>query len=70
MPPLDKLPFLKSLCWQGHAASVVGLSNDEILQLYERNWRYRGVVADLSEDEKILLLQLATQYHSWIVNEI
>jgi hypothetical protein len=70
MPSLDKLPFLKSLCWQGHSASVAGLSDDEILQLYERNWRYRGVVADLSEEEKIMLLQLATKYHSWIVNEI
>jgi hypothetical protein len=70
MSSLDNLPFLKSLCWQGHAASVAGLSDDEILQLYERNWRYRGVIADLSKDEKIMLLQLATKYRSWIVNEI
>jgi hypothetical protein len=70
MQSLDKLPFLKSLCWQGHAASLVWLSEDEILQLYERNWRYRGVVADLSEDEKIMLLQLATKYQAWIVSEL
>jgi hypothetical protein len=70
MTSLDNLPFLKSLCWQGHSASVAELSDDEILQLYERNWRYRGVIADLSEDEKILLSQLATKHHSWIANEL
>jgi len=61
---------LKSLCWQGLAASGAGLSDDEILQLYERNWRYQSVIADLGEDEKIMLLQLATKHHSWIANEI
>jgi hypothetical protein len=70
MTSLDNLPFLKSLCWQGHSALVTGLSDDEILQLYERNWRYRGVVAELSEGEKILLFQLATKHHSWIANEL
>ena len=70
MPPLDDLPFLKSLCWQGQSASVQGLADNDILQLYERNWQYRGVLADLSDRERDMLLQLATKYHSWIANEI
>lgn len=70
MPTLDQLPFLKSLCWQGQTASIAHLSEDEILQLYERGWRYRGVMADLSDVEKTLLQQLATKYHSWLINEL
>ena len=70
IPTLDKLPFLQSLCWQGETPSIAHLTENEILQLYERNWRYRGVVADLSTEEKRLLKQLATKYRSWVVNEI
>ncbi len=33
--PLDQLPFLKSLCWQGQTASIAHLSEAEILQIYE-----------------------------------
>ena len=68
--PIAELPFLKSLCWQGQTASIAGLSEDELLEIYERNWRYRGVIADLSEGEEKMLLKLATQYHSWLVSEI
>lgn len=70
MPTLDQLPFLKSLCWQGQTASIAHLSAAEILQLYERGWRYRGVLADVSEVEKRLIQRLATQYHSWLINEL
>jgi hypothetical protein len=70
MTSLDNLPFLKSLCWQGQAASIAGLSENDILQLYERNWRYLGVVADLGKDEKKMLFKLATKHRSWLVNEL
>lgn len=70
IPTLDQLPFLQSLCWQSETPSIAHLTENEILQLYERNWRYRGVVADLSTEEKRLLKQLATKYRSWVVNEI
>jgi hypothetical protein len=47
---LEDLPFLQclwlpqacSLCWQSEQASIEGLSDLEILNLYERNWRYKG----------------------------
>ena len=64
MPSITDLPFLKSLCWQGETPSIDGLSDGEILQIYERNWRYRGVIADLSEAEEKMLLRLATQHRS------
>ncbi len=70
IPTLDELPFLKSLCWQGQTASIAGLAEDEILSLYERGWRYRGVMADLGETEKVWLQTLAAKHHSWLVNEI
>lgn len=69
-PPFDDLPFLKSLCWQGEVPAIVPLSDAEMLQLYERNWRYRGVLADLGEVEKAVVHQLALKYHSWLVNEV
>ena len=52
MLPLSQLPFLQSVCWQGEKASIEHLTEGEILQIYERNWRYRGVIADLSETEE------------------
>ena len=68
--PIADLPFLTSLCWQGQKASITGLSENEILQIYERNWRYRGVIADLGQDEKKMLLKLATQHRSWLASEL
>ena len=70
MPTIDQLPFLRSVCWQGKTASIAHLSEEEILQLYERHWRYRGVIADLGETETILLQRLAAKYHSWLINEL
>ncbi|MEL6604519.1 MAG: hypothetical protein AAFP20_14985 [Cyanobacteria bacterium J06614_10] len=63
-------PFLRSICWQGESPALATLSDQEMLQLYERNWRYRGVLADLSEREKAILLDVATKYQSWLVSEL
>ena len=68
--PITDLPFLRALCWQGQEASIAELAEDEILQMYERNWRYRGVVADLGEAEGEMLFKLAAQYRSWLVSEL
>lgn len=70
MRSLADFPFLQSLCWQGQSASVTGLCDEEILQLYERNWHYRGVIADLSKAEKDMLQQLAERHRSWLINEV
>ncbi|BAU10944.1 unknown protein [Leptolyngbya sp. NIES-3755] len=67
---LTDLPFLQSICWQSENPSIEKLSDAEIIQLYERNWRYRGVIADLSETEKMFVYQLAIAYQSWLANEL
>lgn len=67
---LSDLPFLQSICWQAEHPSIEGLSDAEIVQLYERNWRYRGVVADLSDTEKTIVYHLAIAQRSWLANEL
>jgi hydroxyethylthiazole kinase-like sugar kinase family protein len=67
---LEDLPFLRSLCWQSQQASIEGLSDLEILELYERNWQYKGVMADLSDIEAQFVQRLAQQYQSWLVNHV
>jgi hypothetical protein len=70
LPQLDELPFLQSLCWQGETPSIAGLTAAEILGLYERNCRYRGVLVELSPVEQDFVRSLATEYHSWLVNDV
>lgn len=69
-PNLDELPFLRSLCWQANSPSIANLSESEILQLYERNWRYQGAIANLSETERQFVRELAQDYRSWLVNDV
>jgi hypothetical protein len=69
-PDLDRLPFLKSLCWQGDQPSIAHLTNAEILSIYERNWQYRGALAEVSEVERQWIRRLAAEYHSWLVNDV
>ena len=45
---LEDLPFLRSLCWQGQEPSIAHWSEQEVLNLYERNWRFRGVMAEVA----------------------
>jgi hypothetical protein len=72
MEPLQlaQLPFLTSLCWQGENPSLAHLTELEILNLYERNWPLRGVMADTSEPETTFIRRIAVEYHSWLVNEV
>lgn len=72
-PHLDQLPFLQSLCWQGLAeerAQFIDRPPAEILAIYERGWRWRGVIADMSEVERQYIKTLATQFSSWLLNEL
>lgn len=70
LPSIDDLPFLRSLCWQGNSPDITLLSESEILQLYERNWRYKNVMADVSEVERQFIHKLARRYGSWIGNDV
>jgi hypothetical protein len=70
VPHLNELPFLQSLCWQGETPTIANLTEVEVLQLYERNWRFRGVLADLSAVEQQFIHQLATEHHSWLAHDL
>ena len=67
---LEELPFLRSLCWQGNVPSIDQWSEQDVLNLYERNWRFRGVMAEVSDGEATVIRALAMKHHSWLVNEI
>jgi hypothetical protein len=67
---LEQLPFLTSLCWQGERPTIAHLSERDILNLYERNWRLRGVMADPGEQEVRFIRRIAAEYQSWLVNEV
>ncbi|MEZ5452468.1 MAG: hypothetical protein R3E93_06545 [Thiothrix sp.] len=63
-----QLPFLQALCWQRD--SLESLSTDEILDLYERGWNYRGILADLEGEELEFVKALAQAKQSWLVNDV
>lgn len=67
---LNAFPFLNSLCWQGENPSIEPLTTAEILSLYERNWRLRGVVANLSADETTWIQTYGKLHNSWLINEL
>jgi len=61
MPPVAavprELPFLESLSWNDRGWRE--LSALEMLQRYETGWRWRGVLADPTEEELAFLRSLA-----------
>jgi hypothetical protein len=66
--PPKELPFLQAITWQRKLDNLPNY--DEMLDLYERGWKYRGVLAEIEGQELTFLKQLAKWKHSWIVNEI
>ncbi len=65
---LDGFPFLNAISWQVEDLSVY--NDDEILNLYERGWIYKGILAELSIHESAFLKKLAKAKRSWLVNEL
>lgn len=53
----DKLPFLEAICWQTKDVKHFTLS--EMLNLYERCRRYRGILAELEGEELYFVNQLS-----------
>jgi hypothetical protein len=66
----EQFPFLTSLCWQGEKPAVADLSELDMLHLYERHWRLRGVMADPSAQEMTFIRRVAAEHQSWLVNEV
>ncbi|MBD2093350.1 nucleotidyl transferase AbiEii/AbiGii toxin family protein [Microcoleus sp. FACHB-1515] len=67
-PPISELPFLRSICWQGEVPNIDQLAEIELLQLYERNWRYRDRLAPFSEVERQFVQSIATKHQSWLAS--
>jgi len=63
----SKLPFLEFLGWQ--IADVYRLTQLEMLDRYERGWRYRHIT-DLPVSELVFIKQLAVDLKSWLLGEL
>ena len=63
-----QLPFLKALCWQ--MSDIEGLTPAEILQTYERGWRYLGVLPQPNQEEWQFIRQLSDEYRSWLQTDL
>ena len=63
-----RLPFLEAICWQIN--DVRQIATQDMLDYYERGWLYRGVLADLSEEEQTFLHKIALLEGSWLANEV
>ncbi|MEE9353950.1 MAG: hypothetical protein V3U75_00010 [Methylococcaceae bacterium] len=64
----EHVPLLEAICWQ--LDDLTQLSDNEILDIYERGWMYKGVLADLSGEELVFLRALAKAKQSWLINVI
>lgn len=64
----DKLPFLKSICWQ--IRDIKRLNFKEMLGLYEDGWHYLGVLGEPSPEELRFIKQLIQHYGSWLANDV
>ena len=62
------LPFLKTICWQTKDVQHFTLS--EMLNRYERGWKYRGVLADLEGEELEFVRNLVKKHNSWIAADV
>ncbi|CAN1210849.1 Nucleotidyl transferase AbiEii/AbiGii toxin family protein [Tumidithrix helvetica PCC 7403] len=62
------LPFLSAICWQESTARK--LSPEEMLRLYERNWRFLGVLGHPTAEEFAFIAKIAKSYGSWLNAEL
>jgi hypothetical protein len=68
IPIPSKLPFLEDLCWQ--TDDIYKFTAYEMLELYERGWRYKDVFKSMTEAEKEFIKQLSLKYNSWLDTEL
>jgi hypothetical protein len=61
-------PFLNALVWQRTDSSH--LSDLEVLRLYERNWRQRGVTAEPNTEELEYIRNLVNFYGSDLYGDL
>ena len=63
-----ELPFLKAICWDLRDVNL--LSQDEILNRYERGWEYKGILADIPYQELQYIADLARTKGSWLQTRV
>lgn len=70
-PPSD-LPFLQSLLWQTERTDgqTEALSHEEMLNVYERGWRYRDTLESPTPEELSFIRQLALEHKSWLIHDV
>ncbi|MBO3463814.1 nucleotidyl transferase AbiEii/AbiGii toxin family protein [Aetokthonos hydrillicola Thurmond2011] len=64
----QKLPFLESIGWQ--LKNVYQMSENEIIQLYQRNWHHRTTFKNFKQEEKKFVHYLAKKYNSWLLPDL
>ena len=63
------LPFLRSLLWQTNGAIAV-LTPEEMLNVYERGWRYRYTLESPTPEELNFIRELAAQFASTMIHDV
>lgn len=63
----QNLPFLESVGWQ--IKNVYEMTEEEMIQLYQRNWHHQNTFNNLQVEEKHFIHCLAKKYNSWILSD-
>lgn len=64
-----KLPLLDAICKKLNQR--VNLDSEQsVLGLYERGWIFKGVIANMDNQEARYVRALATKYNSWIARQV
>ena len=58
-----KLPLLEALCW--NIKYPYQMSPEDMLGIYERYWRFNGVLANPSQEEIAFIKELSNYYNSY-----
>ncbi len=64
----EKLPFLEFVCWQ--TENVYRLTPEQMLNRYERAWRYRQQFGYFNDEELKFIKKIAKYYHSWLETDL
>lgn len=67
-PVPKELPLLEAICYQ--TGDVRHFTTEEMLNRYERGWKYKGVLADLGAEEKEFLHYIAHKSNSWLALDV
>lgn len=67
-PVPKELPFLEAICYQ--TDDVRHFTAEEMLNRYERGWKYKGILADLGTEEEEFLHNIAHKFDSWLALDV